>query len=47
MRWPATAIIDKMPANFLCAGLIHSVSAGRWKNYEKFVGPLQSLVACQ
>ena len=23
---------------------IHSASAGRWKNYEKFLGPLQSLV---
>jgi tetratricopeptide (TPR) repeat protein len=23
---------------------IHTASAGRWKNYEKFVGPLQSLV---
>jgi len=26
---------------------IHSASAGRWRNYEKFMGPLRRLVGSQ
>ena len=40
----ARRVVDKMPVNFLYVGLIHAESAGRCRNYEKFVGPLHSLV---
>jgi hypothetical protein len=39
-------VVDKMPTNFKMLGLrqkISNTAVDRWRNYERFVGPLRRL----